>query len=402
TAGWTRMLIESHQDYAMTPDTHVSLSGDLSDTAAFLQALAAAPDWQGCVDTLWQTLPHVLPGIRVDIYAAGPGERASLRFSSAERPVIMPAISSASDAQIRGWLEREGYSVIMTVPLLSVGRRCGWLSLARSRGAITSQAIALVRQITPLLALRLAYEQANSALEQQRSKVDELEHQLGITSTLRIRAMLAAGTAHNIGNLFTNVLGHAQMLESDVPALFQPDVRVIIRAIEDGRQLLHRLQNVKSDLSPDSYGVTSLQTIVQDTVQLTRPFWESRSAVDIETIFEQSLTVRARATDVREVLVNLIMNAVAAMPAGGLITIRCSRVGNYAAIAVTDTGQGIAREYHSAIFQPLTSTRADGSGLGLSVSRAIIEGYGGTLTVESAPGEGATFTITLPAQPVVQ
>jgi signal transduction histidine kinase len=391
------MLIESHQDYAMTPDTQVSLSGDPSDTAALLQALAAAPDWQGCVDTLWLTLPHVLPGIRVDIYGAGPGEHASLRFSSAERPVIMPALSSATDTQIRGWLEREGYAVIMTLPLLSAGRRCGWLALARSRGTITPQAIALARQIAPLIALRLVYEQANTVLEQQQSKIAELEHQLGVTSTLRIRAMLAAGTAHNIGNLFTNVLGHAQMLESDVPALFQPDVRVIIRAIDDGRQLLHRLQHVKSELSPESYGVTTLQTIVQETVQLTRPFWESRSAIDIETIFEQSLAVRARATDVREVLVNLIMNAVAAMPAGGLITIRCSRLGDYAAVAVTDTGQGIAREHHSTIFQPLTSTRADGSGLGLSVSRAIVEGYGGSLTVESAPGEGATFTITLPA-----
>lgn len=391
------MLIESHQDYAMTPDTQVSLSGDPSDTAALLQALAAAPDWQGCVDALWQTLPHVLPGIRVDIYAAGPGEYASLRFSSAERPVIMPALSSATDTQIRGWLEREGYGVIMTLPLLCAGRRCGWLALARSRGAITPQALALVPQIAPLLALRLVYEQASATLDQQRAKIGELEHQLGVTSTLRIQAMLAAGTAHNIGNLFTNVLGHAQMLESDVPALFQPDVRVIIRAIDDGRQLLHRLQHVRSELSPDSYGVTTLQSIVQETIQLTRPFWESRSAIDIETVFEQSLAVRARATDVREVLVNLIMNAVAAMPAGGLITIRCSRHGEYAAIAVTDNGQGIAREHHSAIFQPLTSTRADGGGLGLSVSRAIVEGYGGSLTVESAPGEGATFTITLPA-----
>jgi len=84
------------------------------------------------------------------------------------------------------------------------------------------------------------------------------------------------------------------------------------------------------------------------------------------------------------------------MPAGGLITIHCFRVGDQAAIAVSDTGQGIARELHSEIFQPLITTRADGGGLGLSVSRVIVEGYGGTLTVESAPGHGATFTITLP------
>ena len=106
----------------MTPDTHASLSGDLSDAVAFLQAFAAAPDWQDCADTLWATLPHVLPGIRVDIYAAGPADLATLLFSSIERPVISPALASVSDAQIRSWLEREGYASIMTLPLVGAGR----------------------------------------------------------------------------------------------------------------------------------------------------------------------------------------------------------------------------------------------------------------------------------------
>ena len=321
---------------------------------------------------------------------------ATLLFSSVERPVISPALASFTDAPIRGWLEREGYANIMTLPLIGAGRRCGWLALARSRGLLAPQVLAFARQLAPLIALRLVCEQATIAMDQQRLKVAELEHELGVTSTLRIRAMLAAGTAHNIGNIFTNVLGHAQLLEQDVPALFQPDIRVIIRAVDDGRQLLHRLQHVRSELSPEGFGWPTLQGIVQETIQLTRPFWELRSGIDIATMFEQNLDVRARSTDVREVLVNLIMNAVAAMPAGGLITIRCFRAHDRAAISVTDTGQGIARELHSTIFQPLTSTRADGGGLGLSVSRMIVEGYGGTLTVDSAPGQGATFTITLP------
>jgi signal transduction histidine kinase len=391
------MLIEVRQDCAMTPDTQASLSGDLSDAAAFLQGLAAAPDWQDCVNTLWMTLPRVLPGIRVDIYAIGVADLATLIFSSAERPVVSPPLAAASDVQIRNWLQREGHAAIMTLPLIGAGRRCGWLALARSRGRLDARTLALGRQLAPLIALRLVCEQSSAALEQQRSKAAELEHQIGVTSTLRIRAMLAAGTAHNIGNIFTNVLGHAQLLEQDVPALFRPDVRVIIRAVEDGRQMLHRLQDVRSELSVDPFELTPLQSIVHETIQLTRPFWEGRAKIDIETVFEQSMAVRARATDVREVLVNLIMNAVGAMPAGGLITIHCFRAHDRAVIAVSDTGQGIARELHSAIFQPLTTTRADGGGLGLSVSRMIIGGYGGTLTVESAPGQGATFTITLPA-----
>src|SRR5262249_18232144 len=247
------MLLESHQDYAMPPDTHIPLSGDLSDVALFLQALAVAADWQECVDTLWRTLPNLLPDIRVDIYAAEAGELANLRFSSAEQPVIPPLLSSATDAHIHNWLQHEGYGAIMTLPLIGAGRRCGYLALARADGALPTDAMALAGQLAPLIALRLAYEQVGAVLEQQNAKITELEHQVGITSTLRIRGMLAAGTAHNIGNLFTNVLGHAQILEQDVPALFQPDVRVIIRAVDDGRQLLQRLQHVKSELSSESF-----------------------------------------------------------------------------------------------------------------------------------------------------
>jgi len=87
---------------------------------------------------------------------------------------------------------------------------------------------------------------------------------------------------------------------------------------------------------------------------------------------------------------------VAAMPDGGTITIGCHTSGAQAIVTVGDTGHGIPLEYQKEIFQPLTTTREQGSGLGLSVSRAIVEGYGGTLTVASAPGQGATFTIMLP------
>src|SRR4051794_26694861 len=180
------MLTKLHQDCAMTPDSHIFLSGDLSDALAFLQAFAAAPDWQDCVDALWVALPQLLPGIRMDIYAAEPTDLATLRFSSAERPVIAPSLASASDAPLRSWLEREGYASIITLPLIGAGRRCGWLALARLRGPLAPQALALAKQLAPLIALRLICELTGSALKQQRSNVTELEHQLEVTSTLRI------------------------------------------------------------------------------------------------------------------------------------------------------------------------------------------------------------------------
>ena len=80
----------------MTPGTPTTWSGDPLDAAAFLQELAAAADWQECADTIWAKLPHVLPGVRVDIYIAGPDERAALLFSSIEQPVVSPDLGSAT------------------------------------------------------------------------------------------------------------------------------------------------------------------------------------------------------------------------------------------------------------------------------------------------------------------
>jgi len=85
------------------------------------------------------------------------------------------------------------------------------------------------------------------------------------------------------------------------------------------------------------------------------------------------------------------------MPSGGRLTLRGFAVDERVILEVIDTGRGIAREHQAAIFQPFTSTREGGHGLGLSVSRAIVEGYGGTLTIRSAPGQGATFALALPA-----
>jgi signal transduction histidine kinase len=107
--------------------------------------------------------------------------------------------------------------------------------------------------------------------------------------------------------------------------------------------------------------------------------------------------VRGNAADLREVLINLIMNAVAAMPEGGTLLVRSSAADDRVFVEVSDTGQGLARERHRAIVEPFAMTHDAGAGIGLSVSRAIVEGYGGTLAMSSAPNQGAIYTLALPA-----
>jgi signal transduction histidine kinase len=103
---------------------------------------------------------------------------------------------------------------------------------------------------------------------------------------------------------------------------------------------------------------------------------------------------------VKQVLLNLFNNAIDAMPAGGTLSLSAEQVGERVRVAVGDTGIGMDEETRRRIFTPFFSTRAangEGTGLGLSVSRQIVENHGGTIEVESTLGEGAVFTVWLPA-----
>lgn len=388
------MRIESYQGYAMTPDTHHAPSRGTSDVIPLLRALAAAPDWPALRAILDGDLPAVFPSTRVDIYVAGADGRYAPRFSSdaGHQAIARPA---DSDIHLRYQLQSQGYDAIMIVPLAGVEGPCGWLALARREGNFTPSLQAIAEQIAPLLAVWLRYEQREAELAAGAAREAELAQRLRVTDALRLRATLVAGAAHDIGNLFTTMMGYAQLLQQDLPPPFQNDLQMIVRAVEDGRQLLRRLQGSETAPRAVASAATAGQ-VIQEVVQLMRPLWEHRPGVTVEMVLESNVRVRTPVEDLREVLVNLIMNAVAALSEDGSISIRSRTAGDVVAISVTDTGHGIAREHQGAIFQPFVTTRSEGSGLGLSVSRVLIERHGGTLTVESEPGRGATFTIFLP------
>jgi signal transduction histidine kinase len=109
--------------------------------------------------------------------------------------------------------------------------------------------------------------------------------------------------------------------------------------------------------------------------------------------------VLAQESDLRMIALNLAQNALHAMPGGGTLTVRTSRVGDRVEILFADTGVGIAAEDLERIFDPFFSRRADGSqgtGLGLSISRALARSFHGDVSVESRPGAGSGFTLQLP------
>jgi signal transduction histidine kinase len=363
-----------------------------------MRLLAEAPDRRAFFATLHDALPRLLPATRVDVLANEPynGDYVLMSCGGEANPFL--AAGKRTAAGFADWLGGQGYPTVSTLPLAGAGRHLGWLILARRAEPFESDELALAGQLAATIALRLLYDQCRDDLADRDTYTTLLEQRLREAETIRQRAMLAAGAAHDIGNLFASVLGYAELLEQNAPATLQTDLRTMRQAASDGQQLIRRLLALKTPRPAiSSAQVTLMPTVIRDAIKLTQPFWDAPADITIKTTLAAVPPVRGNAVELREVLINLIMNAISAMPAGGVLTVRSFVGGEHVLVAVSDTGEGVASEQQSTIFQPFVSTRPDGSGLGLSISRAIIESYGGTLTVESAPGEGATFTVALPA-----
>jgi PAS domain S-box-containing protein len=233
----------------------------------------------------------------------------------------------------------------------------------------------------------------------------EIEAQMHQSERLTALGQMAGGIAHDFNNLLQAILGYAQLMarspgNADV---VRRGLDVIEKAANGGAETVRRIQKF-ARLRPDEPFVTmDLNQVVRDSLAITRPRWEEKKVkggvpLQLELELGPVPVVMGRPAELNEVITNLVLNAIDAMPKGGTLRIR-TRLGDHrhALITVADTGMGMSEEVRKKVFDPFFTTKGEeGTGLGLSVSHSIVERHGGDLKVESRPGEGTTFTITLP------
>ncbi|HJR08618.1 MAG TPA: PAS domain S-box protein [Pyrinomonadaceae bacterium] len=228
---------------------------------------------------------------------------------------------------------------------------------------------------------------------------------------MRSLGQLSAGVAHNFNNALAAVLGRTQLLLRSVTDERQRrSLEVIETATQDAAEIVRRIQTFARRTPSAQFAQVSLSRLVTDAVQLTRTSWQDDAQVHglrYEVNFSNEVgtgdLIEANASEVREVFVNLIFNALDAMPAGGRIEFTEMRRGEWFVVEVRDTGEGIAPEFQDRIFEPFFTTKgSQGSGLGLAVSYGIIKRHGGTIEVASQTGNGTTFTLTFPCPPKSQ
>src|SRR5689334_7028564 len=221
---------------------------------------------------------------------------------------------------------------------------------------------------------------------------------------LRALGQLASGVAHDFNNSLAAILGRAQLLRRQVsePALVR-NLDIIQTAAEDAAATVRRIQTFARKSPVKEFELLDVGSLLNDAIEITRTRWENEARLrgleyEVKLEAEAGQSAYGSASELREVFVNLIVNAVDAMPKGGKLSLSCRRNGDRLQLQFKDNGMGMPDDVKQKIFEPFFSTKgAQGTGLGLSVSYSIMERHEGSISVVSQPGNGTTFTIDLPA-----
>jgi len=242
------------------------------------------------------------------------------------------------------------------------------------------------------------------------SREHEQRFQVIREQKLRTLGSLAAGVAHNINNRLTPVIGWTDLLLEQLDHGVVPSAQELLHAIRiirhgtaDSVATVRRLQDYARPAGLRGPEVVALRDVVEQLLALVRPQWDTDAArrgvrYTVSVQEHHAHHVLAIPSELREAILNVLENAVHAMPGGGTLTVTLGGSGKNAELTVKDSGVGMTDDVKRLAFEPFFTTRqtTGGMGLGLTLVQETITRAGGTVTLVSSPGEGTTVTITLP------
>ncbi|MHB9029591.1 MAG: PAS domain-containing hybrid sensor histidine kinase/response regulator [Candidatus Latescibacterota bacterium] len=226
-----------------------------------------------------------------------------------------------------------------------------------------------------------------------------IEHNLIIREKLSALGEMAGGVIHNFNNILSVIIGYLDIIPIEKT---DPQYRNILRGIRqaalDGSEMVKRIQNFSQKQDTKNREAADLNAIIRDVLEYLRPrFASADSRITLITRLGNIPPVSVIPFEMREVLSNIIINALDAMPGEGILTIRSFLRKAMVSVEITDTGLGMSEETKRRLFEPFfTTKREKGTGIGMSVSHAIVTKFDGEILVESAENTGTRVTVLLP------
>ncbi len=284
-----------------------------------------------------------------------------------------------------------------------------------------SEANMRIRNVLERRLLQLEIEEQNRALEERvlertaqlQEALDDLQNaqrQMLRQERLSAFAEMAGGVVHDFSNALMAVIGYSDMLLAsegrnlDERATALEYLRIINTAGRDAAEVVSRLRDFYRPRTTAESQVVDLKEVLHQAVLMTQPKWNDPSRpggteIVVAAELKHLPIMRGNPSELREMMTNLIFNAVDAMPDGGTITLRTSESPGSVVLEVADSGAGMSAEVRARCLDPFFSTKGDkGTGLGLAMVFGIVQRQQGSLEIESELGKGTTFRITLPSE----
>jgi signal transduction histidine kinase len=309
------------------------------------------------------------------------------------------------------WAAAEGVVSMVTAPVTDAGGEPIALLWAfnHSPRPFTPRDEATLAALAGQAALAMDNARLVGDLRRTLEELQAAQDTLVRGATLRAVGELAAGAAHHLNNLMAVVLGRSQLLlyRNRDPEMGSA-LRTIERAALDAADTVRRIQAFSRAGHGATATLVDLNETVRESIDLTRARWEHEAQVrgaQIELAFEPGTPPRisGRNAELREVLTNLILNAVDALPRGGRLVIRTWGEPGRALVSVTDSGPGMSDDVRGRAFEPFFTTKGVRRlGLGLAVAYGLVSGHGGDIALESGEGRGTTVTFWIPAEASVE
>jgi len=309
---------------------------------------------------------------------------------------LLPELKDLGKSEAK---ELERLKAELFIPLITKDKLIGVIALG---GKLSQKGYSEEEQTL----LSTAASQASVAFENAR-----LYEEFVQAERLRALGQMAGGVAHDFNNLLAVVLGHTQLLRQQVEKKMKPSeitseikrrLKIIETTTVDGAEAVKRIQEFSRVKADKRFTRVDLKKIVEDAVEITKARWKDEAqkkgiTITLTTSLDELPPILGNASELREVITNIIINAVDVIPQGGRITVEAKKAEGQAQISVTDTGPGISEEVKRKIFDPYFTTKGPQSdGLGMSVSHGIITRHEGEIEIHSEEKKGTTVTVKLP------
>jgi len=345
-----------------------------------------------------------LPAELVGAWRAHPTRGLTGEMFSAQRPVVCRDVQGREGCEDDP-LRMAGLRGCLVLPLRLGHETVGALYLADPEAReFTPDQVGAAQVLASLLAVVMEHHRRHGESQVTFEGMLSAQEQHIQMEKARAVGAMAGGIANEFNNLLAVILGKTQLMLAREPnGPMREGLGAVDEAAWRAADIVRRLQGFASTSVDDSTTSVDLTAVVEDAVVLTRPVWKDEAearSVGIEMVadFDRVPPVDGQMGALREAVMNLILNAVDAMPRGGRLglTTRCVDTG--VELQVSDTGEGIPEDVRRRIFDPFFTTRApQRTGLGLSVVHGVVDRHRGSVRVRSEEGGGTTVTLWLPA-----